>query len=154
MKIMIIAFKRSHACTATLSAPNPAAGHHQPMPPPETPGQSQESLSQSLVGSLLLSPGSWCTQGSVRAHQESVSPSFVRSGGSTVGLVVASSSKLMPYPSLLYPEPLSLWQPTADPYVHRRRSNTVLSQSLWGPWVLVHTRFVLSPLSVSGRNGV
>ena len=36
----------------------------------------------------------------------------------------------------------SLWQFTADPYLHRRRSNTVLSQSLWGPWVLVCTRFV------------
>ena len=30
----------------------------------------------------------------------------------------------------------SLWQFTADPYLHRRRSNTVLSQSLWGPRVL------------------
>ena len=29
---------------------------------------------QSLVGSLLLSPGSWCAQGSVCALQESVSP--------------------------------------------------------------------------------
>ena len=29
---------------------------------------------QSLVGSLLLSPGFWCTQGSVCALQESVSP--------------------------------------------------------------------------------
>ena len=48
----------------------------------------------------------------------------------------------MPYPSLLYPEPLSLQQSTADQYLHRRCSNTVLSQSLWGPWVLVHTRFV------------
>ena len=74
MKIMATSFKRSHALTATLSAPNPAAGHHQPMPPPETPGQSQESLSQSLLGSLLLSPGSWCAQGSVCALQEFVSP--------------------------------------------------------------------------------
>ena len=48
----------------------------------------------------------------------------------------------MPYPSLLHPEPLSLWQSTADRYLHRSCSNTVLSQSLWGPWVLVHTRFV------------
>ena len=36
----------------------------------------------------------------------------------------------MPYPSLLCPEPLSLRQTTADPYLHRRCSNTVLSQSL------------------------
>ena len=28
MKIMVSSFKKSHACTATLSAPNPAAGHH------------------------------------------------------------------------------------------------------------------------------
>ena len=74
MKIMVTSFKRHHACTATLSAPYPAGGHHQPMPPPETPGRSQASLSQSLVGSLLLSPGSWCTQGFVCALQESVSP--------------------------------------------------------------------------------
>ena len=58
MKIMVTSFKRSHACTATFSAPNPAAGHHWPTPPLETPGHSQASLGQSLVGSLLLSPGS------------------------------------------------------------------------------------------------
>ena len=29
MKIMVTSFKRSHACTASLSAPDPAAGHHQ-----------------------------------------------------------------------------------------------------------------------------
>ena len=48
----------------------------------------------------------------------------------------------MPYPSLMHPEPLPLRQSTADPYLHRRHSNTVLSQSLWGLWVLVCTRFV------------
>ena len=42
------------------------------MPLLETPGYSQASLGQSLVGSLLLSPGSWCTQGSVWALQESI----------------------------------------------------------------------------------
>ena len=47
---MKINFKRSHACTATLSVTNPAAGHHQPTPPLETPGHSQTSLGQSLVG--------------------------------------------------------------------------------------------------------
>ena len=74
MKIMAASFKRSHAHTATLSAPNPAAGHHWPTLLPETPGHSQPGLSQSLVGSLLLSPGSWCIQGSVCALPESVSP--------------------------------------------------------------------------------
>ena len=50
MKIMVM--------NATLSAPNPIAGHHQPMPLPETPGHSWASLGQSLLGSLLFSPGS------------------------------------------------------------------------------------------------
>ena len=62
MKIMATSFKTSHVCTAALTAPNPASGHHQPTPPPETPGHSWASLGQSLVGSLLLSPGSWCTK--------------------------------------------------------------------------------------------
>ena len=33
MKIMVTSFKRSRACTATLSAPNPAAGHYRLTPP-------------------------------------------------------------------------------------------------------------------------
>ena len=33
-------------------------------------------------------------------------------------------------------------QTTATLYLHRRYSNTVLSQSLYFPWVLVHKRFV------------
>ena len=61
-------------CHTALSVPSPAAGHCRPTPPLETPGHSQASLGQSLVGSLLLSPGSWCTQGFVCALQESVSP--------------------------------------------------------------------------------
>ena len=74
MKIMSTSIKRSHACTAALSALDHAAGHHLPTPLPETPGHSRVSLGQSLVGSLLLSPGSWCAQGFICALQESVSP--------------------------------------------------------------------------------
>ena len=71
---MVTSLKRSHACTATLSAPNPAAGYHQSTPLPETPGHSQASLGQALAGSLLLSPGSWCVQGFICVLHESVSP--------------------------------------------------------------------------------
>ena len=74
MKIMVTSFRRFYACSATLSAPNPAEGHRRPTPPLESPGHSQASLGQSLMGSLLLSPGSWCTQGSVCALQESYFP--------------------------------------------------------------------------------
>ena len=47
-------------------------------------------MGQSLVGSLLLSPQSWCTQGSVCALQDSVSQSCVSSGNSMVGLMATS----------------------------------------------------------------
>ena len=56
MKIMVTSFKRSHTRTAAPSAPNPAAGHHCPTPPPETPGHSWASLGQSLG---VTAPFSW-----------------------------------------------------------------------------------------------
>ena len=45
-----------------------------PKPPNVAPGHSQASLTQSLVGTLILSPGSWCAQGFVGTLHESVSP--------------------------------------------------------------------------------
>ena len=60
MKIMVISLKTSHACTAALNVPDPTAGYHWPTSPLETTRHSQASLDQSLVGSLLLSPG--CAQ--------------------------------------------------------------------------------------------
>ena len=67
-KIMATSFQRS---SKPHSAPKSAAGYHHPTPLPETPGSSQANLGQSLVGSLFISPGSWCTQGFVCALQES-----------------------------------------------------------------------------------
>ena len=134
MKIMATSFKRSHACTSRLSAPKPAAGHHPHTPPLETPGHAQASLGQSVVGTLLLAPGSWCTQGSVCALQESIFQSCVSSGSSMVGLMVKSSKRAYAM--------IKTAAPRANPHLHRRCSNTVLSQSLWRLWVLVHTRFV------------
>ena len=90
MKIMLIPFKRSHACTATLTAPSSTAGHYGPMPPLETPGHSQASLHQFLLRSLNLSPGSWCTQGSVCALQVSISQSCISSGTSQFSSVTQS----------------------------------------------------------------
>ena len=48
-------------------------------PPPGTLGHSQASLGQSFAGSLFLSPGSWCTQGSVCALAEYVFPVLCKS---------------------------------------------------------------------------
>ena len=64
-----------------------------PMPPLETPGHSWASLGQFLVGSLLLSPGSQCTQGFICALQDSVFQSCITSGGSLVGLIATSSKR-------------------------------------------------------------
>ena len=69
-----LAFKKTYLCqhiaasrTVVVSSPDPMAGPCQPKPPPETPGQSQASPAQSLVGSFLLSPESWCKEGFVVA---------------------------------------------------------------------------------------
>ena len=73
------------------------------------------------------------------ALQESVSQSCVLAvlcginGDLQRGLIVPRSAD---------PEPLPLWRSPADPYLRRRHSNTVLAQSLWGLWVLVHTRYI------------
>ena len=60
-----------HCCT---QCPWPYTRPRPTRPPLETPGHSWACVSQSLVGSLLLSSGCWCTQGFVCAFQESVSP--------------------------------------------------------------------------------
>ena len=58
----------------------------------------------------------------------------------------------MPHPGLLHPEALPPQQSTADLCHLRRHPNTVLSQSLWGLWVLVHTRYVWALwVSLAGR---
>ena len=93
MKTMLTPFKRSHACPATLSVPNPGAGHHQPTSPVETPGHSWACLGRLLWGHcpFLLGPG---------AHKilfvpsKSLLPqSCVSSGASMVGLMVTSSKR-------------------------------------------------------------
>ena len=78
-----------HCCP---QCPQPCS---RPLPthtPPETPGRSRASLGQPLVGSLLLSPGSWCTQGFVCALQESVSPVLCKFWW-LMGLMMTSSKR-------------------------------------------------------------
>ena len=129
MKTVMTSFKRSQACIAALSAPDLAAGHCQPTPLPGTPGHAQASLGQSLVGSLLLSPGSRHVQCFVCTLQESVSPVLCKFWWLYGGVHGDLSRGLMPHPSLLLPEPLPLWQATADAFLCRRRSNT--QRQLW-----------------------
>ena len=113
------------------------------MLPPKTPGHSQASLGYSLVGSLLLSPGSWCARGSVCALQESISPVLCKFWWLYGGLLVTSSKRAYAIHRSTAPRASSLLQQsTADPYLLRRHPNIVLSQFLWGLWVLVCTRSV------------
>ena len=89
--------QRSHAHSGTLSAPNPAAGYGRPVPPQRLL-DTRASLGQSLVGSLLLSPGSWCAQSFVYALQVSVSQSCISSSGFMVVLMVTSSKRAYAIP--------------------------------------------------------
>ena len=160
MKTMATSFKRSHACTAALSAPNSAAGHHWPMPPPETPGHSWTSLRQSLVGTL--SPGVWCTQASVVPSKSLFPQSCVSSGSSMVGLMVPPPRGLMPYPGLCTQRPYPCGRPLLT-HISAGDTQTqcclslcgVLgswcaqsmfepSEHLWQVWVLILN--VISPL--------
>ena len=103
MKIMVTSFKRSHAGTATFSAPNHTAGRCWPTPPLVTPGHPWGSLGQSLEGSLLLFSLSWCTQGFVCALQKSISQSCISSGSSMVGLMATSSKRAYVIPKSAAP---------------------------------------------------
>ena len=87
MKIMLTSFKRSHGRTAARSAPDPAAGHHQPMPLLETPGHSGASLGQFLVRSLLLS------HNVLFVPSKSLFPQSCVSSGSSIVVLMATSSK-------------------------------------------------------------
>ena len=102
IKIMETSFKRSHVSPATLSAPNPAAGHHQPTLLLEPPGHSQASLGQSLVVSLLLSPG---VHKVLFVPSKSLfSQSCVSSGSSRVGLMVTPSKRTYAIPKSAAPK--------------------------------------------------
>ena len=81
---MVTSLKKSLVCTATLSAPNPAAGQLQLRPLPETPGHTGKS---GTVSRGVTAPFSWamvCTSFCC-ALQGSISQSVVSSGSSMVG---------------------------------------------------------------------
>ena len=124
--------------------PRPSAGHYRPMPLPGTSGHSKASLGQYFMGSLLLSPGSWYIQSFVCALQESVSQILCKFWWLYGGLNGALLQEGLCHTQVYCTQrPCPCSSPLlADLYVLRRHSNTVLSQSLWGLWVLVHTRYV------------
>ena len=103
VEVMATSFKRSHACTAALSAPNPAAGHCQPTPRLrllDAHGQVWVSL---LWGhcSFLLGPGAHKV---LFVPSKSLFPQFCVSPGSfMVGLMVTSSKRAYAIPRSTVP---------------------------------------------------
>ena len=142
MRIMVTSFKRSHAHTATLSVPDPAAGHCWPTPPLETPRHPQASPGQSPMGSRLFSPGSWCTR-FYCALQESISQSCVRSGISMVGLMAISSKKAYSIPKSAAPRA----RPCGRPPLTQTSAGDAQTPFCLSPCV---NKLCLSPLSISG----
>ena len=120
-----------------------------PMSLPEAPGHAWASLGQSLVGLLLLSPGSCCTPGFVCALLESASPvlwKFWRLCGGVNGDLLQEG--LCQTQVCCTQSPC----PCGSPLLTRISSGDAQRQfclCLCG----VH-KVWLSPLSISGRNGV
>ena len=151
--IMVTSFKKSHVCTAA-HAQCPWLWRRPP-PTHASVGDSWTIMGKSgPVSGGITAPFSWVLVHTVLfLPSKSLFPqSCVSSGSPMVGLMVTPPRGLMLYPGLLLPEPLALWQATADPCLHRRPSNTVLAQSLWD--LLVCTRCCLSPLWISDGYGI
>ena len=77
METVATSFKRSRAPTATLGAPDPAAGHCRPTLRRRLLDTHRQVWSVS-VGSLSLPPGSCCVQSFACARPESVSSVFCK----------------------------------------------------------------------------
>jgi len=124
------------------------------MPLPETPGHSLASLGQSLVGSLILTPGSWFKV--LFVPSKSLFPqSCVSSGISMVGLMATSSKRAYAISRCAAPRtpspmdrPLLTHTSAGDTQTLKGKSDSV---SVGSPIVY---RFCLIPPSISGRYGV
>ena len=121
------------------SVPPPTAGHRRPMPLPETPGHSRVNLDQSLMGSLLLSPGACCAQASVcppRVCFPVLCKFWRLYGGVNCDLL---QEDLCHTQVCCTQSPCPCSSPLL---IHTSTGDTVLAQSLWGLWALACTRYV------------
>ena len=99
---------------------------------------------KSFVGSLLLSPGSWCTQVLFVPSKSLFPQSCVSSGGSMVGLMVISSHGASATPRSAAPrapDPAAGHFRPIPPQETLKHSKAGLAQSLRSLWVPVCTRF-------------
>ena len=108
MKIMVTSFKRSHGIPAALSAPSLQQATADPRLCWRLLDTHRQDWVSLLWGhcSFLLGPA---VHKVLFVPSKSLFPqSCVSSGGSVVGLMQPPSRGLMPFPSLLHPEPLPL----------------------------------------------
>ena len=110
MEIMVTSFKRSHACTAALSAPRPVAGLCMPAADPrlcwrllDTYWQVWVSLGRSVLGSL----GSGAHRVLFVPSKSLFPQSCVSSGHSIVGLMATSCKMTYAIPTPRAPVPAS-----------------------------------------------
>ena len=132
----------------STQCPQPCSRPYWCMPLPKTPGPSRASLGQSLVGSLLLSPGSWCIQDSVCALPESVFPVLYKFWQFCGGLMAISSKSIYAIPRSTAPRApapaaVHCWTCTSSGGTQTQFCLSLCRVS--GP---------LSPLSISGGYGV
>ena len=103
-----------------------------------SPGHSWASLSQSLVGSLFLSSGSWCTQNSVCALQESLSPVLCKFWWLYGGLMATSSKRAYAMPRSAAPRaPAGVHCRPGPPQETLTHSSVSVSVGSLGPGALV-----------------
>ena len=140
MKIMVTSFKRSHASTATLSAPDPAADHRQSCLCQRLPDTHRQGWVSLLWGhcSFFLGPGAH----KVCVLQESVSPvlcKFWQLYGGVNGGVLQDGLCHTQVCCTQIPCPFN------SPLLTRTSAGDTQTQfclSLCGVWVLVRTLFV------------
>ena len=144
MEVMkkMVTFQRSHACTAALRAltlQQATTNLRSCWRLLDTHGQVWVSL---LWGHcpFLLGPGMHKV---LFVPSKRLFPQLCASSGSfMMGLLVTSSERAYAIPSSAAPRAPALAAVHCNLNHCRRHSNTVLAQSLWSLWVLVHTRFV------------
>ena len=94
MKIKVTSFKRPHICTIALSA-QPCSR------PPPTYVSTRDSWTPMGRSGPASCAGSWCTQGSVCALQESVSPVLCKFWWLYGELMVTSSKRAYAIPRFI-----------------------------------------------------
>ena len=146
MKIMVTSFKRSRAVqySVPLTLQQATVDPHLHQRLLDTHVQVWVSLLGNC--SFLLGPG---VNKVLFVPSKSLFPqSCVSSGNSVVGLMVTSSKRAYATPRLPHPEALPLRQATAELYLRRRHSSTVLAISVGSLGPGAH-KVGLSPLSIS-----